>query len=57
MSAEQINSQYPAEYEKVEALLPGQSVSWLKTLREQALDFFSSHGLLAYLTLLCLAHE
>lgn len=44
MSAEQINSQYPAEYEKVEALLPGQSVSWLKTLREQALAFFSSHG-------------
>ncbi|SHE22311.1 Fe-S cluster assembly protein SufD [methanotrophic endosymbiont of Bathymodiolus puteoserpentis (Logatchev)] len=44
MSAEQINSQYPAEYAKVEALLPGQSVSWLKTLREQALAFFSSHG-------------
>ncbi len=44
MSAEQINSQYPAEYAKVEALLPGQSVSWLKRLREQALAFFSSHG-------------
>ena len=44
MSAEQVRSQYPAEYAKVEVLLPGQSVSWLKALRKQALDSFSNSG-------------
>ncbi|MBE0469723.1 MAG: Fe-S cluster assembly protein SufD [Methyloprofundus sp.] len=44
MSAEQVKSQYPAEYEKVAALLPGQSVSWLSALRKQALGSFSRQG-------------
>lgn len=44
MNAEQVKSQYPAQYEKVQALLPGQSVSWLNALRKQALDSFASNG-------------
>jgi len=44
MSAEQIKSQYPAEYGKIEASLAGQSVGWLKSLRQQALGSFSSRG-------------
>ncbi len=44
MSAEQIISQYPERYQKVSDSLPGQSVSWLKDFREQAIQEFSSTG-------------
>lgn len=44
MSAEQIISQYSTEYEKFSATLPGQSIAWLKTLRQDASRQFSAHG-------------
>ena len=44
MSAEQIMSQYPDIYNKISDSLPGQSITWLKTLREQAAKRFSTRG-------------
>ncbi|MBT4146723.1 MAG: Fe-S cluster assembly protein SufD [Gammaproteobacteria bacterium] len=44
MSADQIISQYPAEYAKFADALPGQSVAWLKLLRQDAAQQFSAHG-------------
>ena len=44
MSAEQIISQYPAEYEKFADTLPGQSVAWLRLLRQDAQQQFAAHG-------------
>jgi Fe-S cluster assembly protein SufD len=44
MSAEQIISLYPAEYEKISDTLPGQSVAWLKSLRQDAVQQFAAHG-------------
>lgn len=44
MSAVQAISQYPAEYEKFSDTLPGQSVAWLKLLRQDAAQHFSVHG-------------
>lgn len=44
MSAEQIISQYPELYQKISDSLPGQSIAWLKTLRKQAAQQFSSTG-------------
>ncbi|GFO74801.1 Fe-S cluster assembly protein SufD [Bathymodiolus platifrons methanotrophic gill symbiont] len=44
MSAEQIISQYPAEYKKIADALPGQSIAWLALLRQDAVQQFSAHG-------------
>ncbi|HIG64729.1 MAG TPA: Fe-S cluster assembly protein SufD [Methyloprofundus sp.] len=44
MSADQIISQYPAEYAKFADALPGQSVAWLRLLRQDAAQQFSAHG-------------
>ncbi len=44
MSAEQISSQYPELYKEVSGSLPGQSIVWLKALRKQAIQQFSSTG-------------
>jgi hypothetical protein len=45
MSADQIVSQYPAEYAKFADALPGQSVAWLRLLRQDAAEQFSANGL------------
>ena len=44
MSAEHKISQYPDVYEKISDSLPGQSTAWLNTLREQAVQQFSTQG-------------
>ncbi|WP_428354118.1 Fe-S cluster assembly protein SufD [Methyloprofundus sp.] len=44
MGAEHKISQYFAEYEKFTDALPGQSVAWLKALRQDAAKQFSAHG-------------
>ncbi|MCK5355079.1 MAG: SufD family Fe-S cluster assembly protein, partial [Methyloprofundus sp.] len=44
MSAEHKISQYPELYQEIAATLPGQSVGWLKALREQAVEQFSTQG-------------
>ncbi|SMG65554.1 FeS assembly protein SufD [methanotrophic bacterial endosymbiont of Bathymodiolus sp.] len=44
MSADQIVSQYPAEYAKFADALPGQSVAWLRLLRQDAAEQFSAQG-------------
>ncbi len=37
-------SRYPAEYESIAPVLPGQALPWLQNLRTQALDHFSAQG-------------
>lgn len=40
----QLASQYCSEYEKHAHLLPGERLSWLKSLRSEAFESFSSNG-------------
>jgi len=44
MSAEYKTSQYPELFQAISDVLPGQSIAWLKTLREQAVQQFSEQG-------------
>ncbi len=44
MSAEHKTSQYPELFQAMSETLPGQSIAWLKTLREQAVQQFSTQG-------------
>lgn len=44
MSAEQTMSQYPAVYADISDSLPGQSIGWLKSIRQQAVKQFSNQG-------------
>lgn len=44
MSAEHKTSQYPELFQAISDTLPGQSIAWLKTLREQAVQQFSEQG-------------
>ena len=44
MSVEQFPSRYVAEYQNINAFLPGQSLPWLQSLRSNAFKHFSAKG-------------